>query len=86
VVCRHTTRGFTRAKVGQGTLRVTHPKGGVGTDEGGVVFAVDLSEELEEATLSYKMKFDKGYDWTAGGKLPGLCDSSTRTYNTFAKP
>jgi hypothetical protein len=32
-----------------------------------------LPRELKEATLSYRMKFDNGYDWTYGGKLPGLC-------------
>jgi hypothetical protein len=29
---------------------------------------------MQEATLKYSMKFEKGYDWTRGGKLPGLCD------------
>lgn len=35
---------------------------------------VALEKEVEEATLTYRVKFDKGYDWTRGGKLPGLCD------------
>lgn len=39
-----------------------------------MVFTVRLAEELEEATLSYRFKFSKDYDWTQGGKLPGLSD------------
>ena len=35
---------------------------------------VSLDKQVEEATLTYRVKFDKGYDWTRGGKLPGLCD------------
>ena len=45
---------------------------------------------MEEATLTYRMKFSAGYDWTAGGKLPGLsaegvcpcmcCCSSSHVY------
>lgn len=49
-------------------------KGGVGTDETGLFFQVSLPEALRSTTLSYKYRFAKGYDWTAGGKLPGLCD------------
>ena len=46
----------------------------VGTWETGMQFAVRLPQPLTAATLSYKVKFEKGYDWTRGGKLPGLCD------------
>ena len=49
--------------------------GGVGTHKSGMMMKMTLDEELEEATLSYKVKFDGNYDWTAGGKLPGLCDT-----------
>lgn len=40
-----------------------------------MLMRVDLPREVPSATLSYSVKFDEGYDWTAGGKLPGLCDS-----------
>lgn len=66
-----------RAYVGQGNLRVTQPKGGVGTTETGLLFQVRLPEALRTATLSYKFKFSDDYDWTSGGKLPGLCDEGT---------
>lgn len=49
--------------------------GGVGHDETGLLFQVRLPHPLGAATLSYKFKFDAGYDWTSGGKMPGLCDN-----------
>jgi hypothetical protein len=30
-------------------------------------------KEHEEVSMSYKVKFSPGFDWTKGGKLPGLC-------------
>lgn len=69
------TKSINRASVGYGNLRIQHPKNCVGAGECGMLFAVNLPEELEEATLSYKVKFGSNYDWTLGGKLPGLCDN-----------
>jgi hypothetical protein len=40
-----------------------------------MLMRVDLPREVDSATLTYKVKFDPDYDWTAGGKLPGMCDS-----------
>jgi hypothetical protein len=51
----------------------------VGTNEGGVLFTVRLPEAIRTATLSYRFKFDRDYDWTHGGKLPGLCDEACPT-------
>lgn len=68
-----------RAYVGEGSLRVLHPKGGVGTWETGMQFAVRLPQPLTAATLSYKVKFEDDYHWTRGGKLPGLCDEDCPT-------
>lgn len=42
-----------------------------------MLMRVDLPREVDSATLSYRVKFDANYDWTAGGKLPGLCDGGT---------
>lgn len=39
-----------------------------------MVFTVRLQDEVDEATLSYRFKFGQGYEWTWGGKLPGLAD------------
>ena len=49
--------------------------GGVGPGGTGMLMRVNLPREVNSATLSYRVKFDDNYDWTAGGKLPGLCDS-----------
>lgn len=38
-----------------------------------MLMQTELQRPLDEATLTYKLKFDANYDWTAGGKLPGLC-------------
>lgn len=38
----------------------------------GMLLQSRLSKPMEEATLTYRMKFSEGFDWTAGGKLPGL--------------
>jgi hypothetical protein len=68
------TKALERSEVGLGFLKVQHSQGCVGANQCGVQFAVNLAEELEEATLSYKVRFESNYDWTSGGKLPGLCD------------
>lgn len=39
----------------------------------GATFDVRLPYKVSEATVSYKVKFDAGYAWGLGGKLPGLC-------------
>jgi hypothetical protein len=49
----------------------------VGSTECGFAFDVQLPQPLESATFSYKFKFSDGYDWTAGGKLPGVCAGKT---------
>jgi hypothetical protein len=30
-----------------------------------------------EATMTYRVRFSENYGWTAGGKLPGLCNERT---------
>lgn len=64
--------GFTRAFVGNKCLMVEHPKGVVGVKNGGFILHAPLSKDLDEATLSYRFKFEKGYDWTYGGKCVSL--------------
>lgn len=66
-------RGLERAAVGDGQLRTKHPKGCVGTNECGLLFGVRLPEIYESATVSYWFRFSRGFHWTSGGKLPGVC-------------
>lgn len=48
--------------------------GCVGGDQCGMLYSARLPQPVDSATLTFKFKFDGGYDWTAGGKLgPGIC-------------
>ena len=64
-------------------LRVAFPAGSVGpgngsaNDEGGnggggVNFPATFGTPAETATLTYRFKFEDGFDFSRGGKLPGL--------------
>jgi hypothetical protein len=44
----------------------------IGLKDNGVGMKVSLKKKVTEATLSYTFKFSDDYDWTLGGKLPGL--------------
>jgi hypothetical protein len=61
------------------SLRVKYPKGGVGPAETGGQFPIvfrnlnDIQEGLyQELYLRYYVKFEEGFDFNRGGKLPGL--------------
>jgi len=49
------------------------PQGRVTSAASGFSYFVDLPTPLQAATLSYDVYFAPGFDWTAGGVLPGLC-------------
>jgi hypothetical protein len=64
---------------GNYSLRVGFPAGSVGPGEGGAQFPVvfdniqGVDQPLyEELHLSYYLKFEEGFDFRLGGKLPGL--------------
>lgn len=46
----------------------------------GLIMYVRLPRPVAAATLSYNVKFSAGYDWTYGGKLPGLCSEGAPCY------
>ncbi len=61
------------------SLRVKYPKGGVGPSETGGQFPIvfrnmdGIQEGLyHELYLRYYLKFEEGFDFNRGGKLPGL--------------
>lgn len=58
-------------------LRVGYPKGSVGPAEGGSQFLVKLPP-ADEYWLSYLVKFEPGFDFRKGGKLPGLTSGGSR--------
>jgi hypothetical protein len=68
-------KGFQGGK----SLRVKYPKGGVGPGETGGQFPMafrnmeGIEEGLyQELYLRYYLKFEEGFDFNRGGKLPGL--------------
>ena len=48
-------------------------------NESGFQFDVRLERPVMSATLSYFVKFDANFDFTRGGKLPGLCGEGARS-------
>ncbi|MCK5831513.1 MAG: hypothetical protein KAH20_14555 [Methylococcales bacterium] len=64
-------------------LRVDYPKGGVGPDEGGAQWKVDLMSAFgityNELYISYKLRFSNGFNPVKGGKLPGLIGGEGNT-------
>ncbi|MBA4017172.1 MAG: hypothetical protein C0483_08370 [Pirellula sp.] len=58
-------------------LRVSYPQGSVGPGEGGMQFLVKLPP-ADEYWLSYLVKFEEGFDFRKGGKLPGLTSGGSR--------
>ncbi len=52
-------------------LKVLYPKGSIGPKQGGIQFDKPLPK-AKEYYLDYHLKFDEGFDFALGGKLPGL--------------
>jgi len=67
--------GLSRASVvddnGTPRLRISLPKGAVGASSSGSTWRRTFPGTLE-ATSEYWVRFDPNFDWTKGGKLPGL--------------
>jgi hypothetical protein len=57
---------------GTKVLRWHFPEGGVGPREGGGQWLTDLGGNYNELYLSYKIKFNPGFQWVLGGKIHGL--------------
>ena len=64
---------------GGATLRVKYPEGAVGPGEGGTQFPIvfagqdSIAEHFyNELYFRYYLKFEDGFDFRLGGKLPGL--------------
>jgi len=53
-------------------LRAIYPAGAVGPDQGGGGWRMPLGRRAE-AELRYTVRFDEGFDFNKGGKMPGLC-------------
>ncbi len=63
-------------RVINGALRAQYTKNAASARTGGFIFDSSF-DGAEEATLEYRVKFDKNFTWATGGKLPGLGGAST---------
>lgn len=73
-----------RTTVGDGVIQARYDKGKLlGKETGFTWFQNIPGGGVNEATMEYKIKFDSGFDWTLGGKIPGLVGgTSPRGCNT----
>jgi hypothetical protein len=58
----------TRGKV----LKVLYPAGGVDSKRSGACWLSKLPGQFEKMNIGYRVKFQKGFSFVKGGKLPGL--------------
>jgi hypothetical protein len=52
-------------------MRVTMPARTI-SEASGVIIDAKLSKSVDEASIEYDIRFDSSFDWSRGGKLPGL--------------
>ena len=60
-------------KISDGAIVGFFPRGQILAYNSGFSWYSLLPKPLSEATMEYDVYFSPGYDWTLGGKLPGLC-------------
>ena len=60
------------------SLRVNYPQGSIGPNEGGGQFRERLAPR-NAYRLTYRVLFEKGFDFRKGGKLPGLGGGKANT-------
>jgi len=65
-------------------LRVTYPEGTVGPQQSGIQFVKSIPN-ADEYYLDYFLKFNEGFDFALGGKLPGLTSGGS-TFTGGVKP
>jgi len=68
---------------GNKVLRVKYPAGCFGTDPGGCAIQIRWAFHKDQASnamwASYRIKFEEGFEFVKGGKLPGLCGGQCYT-------
>lgn len=68
---------------GNRVLRVKYPAGCVGPNDSPVGCAIQVKWPLPETAdtmwVTYRLKFETGFEFVKGGKLPGLCGGSCKT-------
>ena len=59
-------------------LRIQYPAGRIGSQNSGGSFKAYFDPGTEY-TAEYRVRFESDFDWSRGGKLPGLCGGSAPT-------
>ncbi|MDX1472798.1 MAG: cellulose binding domain-containing protein [Reinekea sp.] len=59
------------------SVRTLYPKGKRTSSDSGAQWHMDINGLVDEAYLSYWVKFNEDFDFVLGGKLPGLAGSKT---------
>jgi len=72
-------RATIEAEADNRFLRVTFPADVFGPANGGVQFIVTLAESHEELFFAYRVRFQAGFGFNRGGKLPGLVGGTSPT-------
>lgn len=62
----------------QKKLRITYPRGSVGTGASGAQARIDLGNDYDELYFRQTVRFEDDFDWQRGGKLPGLSSDGTK--------
>ncbi|WP_157665237.1 polysaccharide lyase [Mariniblastus fucicola] len=82
---RVTIVGASQAHGGAGSaLAIAYPAGEDGTKQTGAQWQLDFDNSYEELYFSYCVKFESGFDFVRGGKLPGLAGGTAPTGSTQA--
>jgi hypothetical protein len=68
----------TEAREGR-SIRVLYPQGGVGPGEGGAQWMMKLGARYDELYCRYDLRFEPGFGFVKGGKLPGLVGGQANT-------
>ena len=73
-------RASIEDEAGNRFVRIRFPEGGVGTNDGGSLWQVDLEDEsATELYASYRVRFVGDFDFVKGGKLPGFGGGENNT-------
>ena len=67
-----------RLDIDAGNLLVTYPRDKISPRESGTQFKVRL-DDFSEAYCDYRFRFESGFAFTKGGKLPGLAGGTATT-------
>jgi hypothetical protein len=62
---------------GEHVLSVTCLKDQTGPEAGGTSWSARFGKSYDEATVEYKVRIEKNFDFKRGGKLPGFCGGSS---------